>query len=386
MRRSRATTPTSAVAGPARVGSDPRALARRLRKGDIAVIDRADLDAASAELLAARSPAAVINASPSISGRFLARGAQRLAARGMLVVDVGDRRILAVSDGDTISIATADDGTTTVSIPAAGGGGSTGDDALALPGTIIGAELAKEILDGAQTAATSRIPMLAASALDLLHKDGPGLVDGAAVPSLSLDLAQKDVLVVTAGPGFKDQLAALRRAIRGLKLVVIATGDAADAVAEHHRIDVIVGPLEAVSDAVLARASEVVVHGESLAVTSTRLGALGVRHVASESRLAPEDLAVAVAASAGARMIVTVGIESTLPDLLDAPRGASALLARMAAGSSWVDGRTLARLYRSTWSRVQTWLLVAIAAAAVGGALALHPGVRDAIDRLLATS
>ena len=306
-----------------------------------------------------------------MSGRFVARGAGRLVSRGVLLVDVADRRILAATDGDSVTIELGEDGAATVTM---------GDTTFA--GTVVDASVVSDRLAKAQAHQTesARVPTVAASALDLLHRDGPGLVDGAAVPHLSLDLAQRDVLVVTAGPHFRSVLASLRAAIRELKLVVVTTGDAADAVAEHHRVDVIVGPLEAASDAVLAQATEVVVHGESLSVTATRLGALGVRHVASDSRLAPEDLAVAIAASAGARTIVTVGLEASLPDLVDSPKGASAVLARMAAGSAWVDGATLARFYRSRWSRVQTWLLVGLAAVAVAAALALHPTVRDAIE------
>ncbi len=364
MKRSRSTAGASSVSGVVRVGHDPRTLARRLRKGDIAIIDRADLDAASAEMLADRSPACIINASPSLTGRYQARGAERLVSRSITLVDVGDRGVLAATDGGV-----------TVAI-----GGST------FEGVVINAEFVKERLAAAMPGAGLRVPHLAASALDLIQRDGPAIVEGRSVPHLDLDLSDKDALVVTAGPGFRAQLAALKGAIRDLKLVVVVTGDAADAVAENHHIDVVVGPLDGVSDDVLAKASEVVVHGESLAVASTRLGSLGVRHVASESRLSSEDLAVAIAASAGARMIVTVGIESSLSDLIDSHRGASSVLARLAAGPAWIDGRLLARLHRSPWSRVQRWLLVAIAAASLAGALSLHPAVRDLVDRLVGGS
>lgn len=359
-----------------RVGHDPRILARRLRKGDIAIIDRADLDAASAEMLADRSPACIINASSSLTGRFQARGAERLVARGVTLVDVADRAVLAATDGESVTIdLAATDGGATVVI-----GGTT------FEGVVIGADLVKERLDAAMPGAGLRVPHLAASALDLIHRDGPALVEGRSVPNLELDLSDRDALVVTAGPGFRAQLAGLKRAIRDLKLVVVVTGDAADAVAEHHKIDVIVGPLDGVSDEVLSGAKEVVVHGESLAVAATRLGSLGLRHVASESRLSSEDLAVAIAASAGARMIATVGIESSLSDLIDSHRGASSVLARLAAGPAWIDDRMLARLHRSPWSRLQRWLLVAIAAASVAGALSLHPVVRDLVDRLVGGS
>jgi len=373
MKRSRSTTGASSVSGVVRVGHDPRTLARRLRKGDIAIIDRADLDAASAEMLADRAPACIINASPSLTGRYQARGAERLVSRSIRLIDVGDRGVLAATDGETVTIdLAASEGGATVAI-----GGAT------FEGIVIDSDFVKDRLASAMPGAGLRVPHLAASALDLIQRDGPAIVEGRSVPNLDLDLSDKDALVVTAGPGFRSQLVALKRAIRDLKLVVVVTGDAADAVAENHHIDVIVGPLDGVSDEVLAKASEVVVHGESLAVTSTRLGSLGVKHVASESRLSSEDLAVAIAASAGARMIVTVGIESSLSDLIDSHRGASSVLARLAAGPAWIDGRLLARLHRSPWSRVQRWLLVAIAAVSVAGALSLHPVIRDLVERLV---
>lgn len=359
-----------------RVGHDPRTLARRLRKGDIAIIDRADLDAASAEMLADRSPACIINASPSLTGRFQARGAERLAARRITLIDVHDRAVLAATDGETITIdLAATDGGATVAM-----GGTT------FEGIVIDSDFVKERLASTMPGAGLRVPHLAASALDLIHRDGPALVEGRSVPNLDVDLSGRDALVVTAGPGFRLQLKSLKRAIKDLNLVVVVTGDAADAVAENHRIDVIVGPLDGVSDEVLAGAKEVVVHGESLAVAATRLGSLGVKHVASESRLSSEDLAVAIAASAGARMIATVGIESSLSDLVDSHRGASSVLARLAAGPAWIDGRMLARLHRSPWSRLQRWLLVAIAALSLAGALSLHPVVRDALERLVGGS
>lgn len=376
MKRSRSSSGATSVSGVLRIGHDPRTLARRLRKGEIAVIDRADLDAASAEVLADRLPACIINASPSLTGRFAARGAERLVARQVPLVDVEDRSVLALTDGASI----------TIDLAAADGGATFTVEGVTFGGVVVDSAVVTARLAEAKPGAALRVQGLAASALDLLHRDGPALVDGAAVPGLDLTLSDKDVLVVTAGPGLRARLAELKQAIRDLKPVIITTGDAADAVAEQHRIDVIVGPLEGVSDEVLARANEVVIHGESLAVASTRMGSLGVRYVASESRLSSEDLAVALAASAGARMIVTVGLESSFADLADSHQGASSVLAKMAAGPAWIDSRMLARLHRSPWSRLQRWLLVFIAAVSVAGALSLHPAVRDLIDSLVGRS
>ncbi|MCB2413875.1 hypothetical protein LGT39_13570 [Demequina sp. TTPB684] len=377
-RSSKASTPTT-LSARVRVGHDPRVLARSLRRGEIAVIDRADLDAASAELLADREPACIINVAPSLTGRFQARGASTLISRSVPLLDAAERTLIAAADGEEATIDFTVDP------------GADGARALVLLGKetvecrVVDAEMIDERLAEAVTATASRVPRLTASALDLVQRDGPALVDGEAVPHLDLDLADKDVLVIAAGQGFGHQAAALKRAVRDLHPIVIVTGDAANTVAEQYRIDVIVGPIEAVTDDVLAHASRVVVHGESNAVATTRLGALGVRHVSSDSRLESADLAVALAATAGAKLIATVGIDTSIPDLVDSARGASALLARVAAGPAWIDGRVLARLHRSRWSRLQGWLVVAFAALALASALALHPEVQDLVTRLTGT-
>ncbi len=376
MSRSRKISIPTTLSAPLRVGHDPRALARRLERGEIAVIDRSDLDAASAELLADREPLCVINVSPSLTGRFEARGAARLGARSIPLIDAPDRSLIAAADGDEASV------DFTVEPDADGPLAVVTTGSRKVECRVVDVALIERQLAKAKTGAASQVPRLIASALDLVQRDGAALADGDAVPHLDLDLADKDVLVVTAGPGYKDQLASLRDVVRDLSPIVIVTGDAANDVAEQYRIDVIVGPLEGVSDEVLERASRVVVHGESNAASMTRLGALGVRHVSSQSRLESADLAVALAASAGARLIATVGIDTAIPELVDSARGASALLARVAAGPAWIDGRTLARLYRSRWTRVQGWLVVALAALALAAALALHPEVRDFVSRV----
>ncbi len=376
MSRSRKTTNPTTFSASLRVGHDPRLLARRLKRGEIAVIDRADLDAASAELLADREPLCIINVAPSLTGRFEARGATRLAARSIPLIDAPNHDLIAVADGDEASIdftvEPGPDGAVAVVV--------TGSDKYEC--RVVDAAVIERRLAEAKTGAASRVPRLTASALDLIQRDGPALADGDVVPHLDLDLAGKDVLVVTAGPEYKQQLASLRNVVRDLHPMVIVTGDAANHVAEQHRIDVVVGPLESVSDDVLARASRVVVHGESHAVATTRLGALAVRHVSSDSRLESADLAVAVAASAGARLIATVGVDTAISELVDSERGASALLARVAAGPAWIDGRTLARLYRARWTRLQGWLVVSLAALSLAAALALHPQVRDLVSRV----
>jgi uncharacterized membrane-anchored protein len=98
------------VVGPLRVDASPRSLARRLQAGDIAVIDVLDLDRTSAEALASRRPAAVINVQASISGRYPAGGPSVLAESGIPLIDEVGGAILAVREGTiaTLDLAAAD--------------------------------------------------------------------------------------------------------------------------------------------------------------------------------------------------------------------------------------------------------------------------------------
>ena len=70
LRRPRREPDLPGVHGTVRVDARTKDLTKRLRPGDIAVIDHQDIDKVSAEALLACRPAAVVNAAPSISGRY----------------------------------------------------------------------------------------------------------------------------------------------------------------------------------------------------------------------------------------------------------------------------------------------------------------------------
>ncbi|WP_284329081.1 hypothetical protein [Demequina litorisediminis] len=92
------------IVGPVRVEPTVTALVRRLRKGDVAVIDVMDLDQRTAEDLASHRPAAVVNARPSISGRYPAGGPRVLLDAGIPLIDAAGPAVLDLHDGTTVSI------------------------------------------------------------------------------------------------------------------------------------------------------------------------------------------------------------------------------------------------------------------------------------------
>ena len=69
LRRGRAQESAPGVSGTVRLDRRTKNLTKRLRPGDIAVIDHQDIDRVSADSLVACKVAAVVNASASISGR-----------------------------------------------------------------------------------------------------------------------------------------------------------------------------------------------------------------------------------------------------------------------------------------------------------------------------
>src|ERR1041385_5379527 len=75
------------LCGVARVDRRTKDLTKRLRAGEIAVIDHVDLDRPAAEALLACRPAAVVNAAKSLSGRYPALGLEILDSAGIPVVD-----------------------------------------------------------------------------------------------------------------------------------------------------------------------------------------------------------------------------------------------------------------------------------------------------------
>ena len=93
------------IAGVARVDRRTKNLTKRLRPGEIAIIDHVDLDRVAAEGLVACQPAAVVNAAPSISGRYPNLGPEIIVSAGIpLVDDVGAELMLRVVDGERMRL------------------------------------------------------------------------------------------------------------------------------------------------------------------------------------------------------------------------------------------------------------------------------------------
>jgi uncharacterized membrane-anchored protein len=355
------------VSGVARVDRNTGALLRRLRRGDVAVLDQVDLDRSTADALVAAGAAAVVNAAPSISGRFPNLGPEILVDAGVPLVDaVGGEVLHAVKDGARVRV---HDGVV-----------YAGDRALA-EGVAQTPESVADALVEAKSGLAHQLEAFAANTIEFMRRERALLIDGLGVPEVEVDLDGRQVLVVAAGYDHVAELGRLRRFIREYRPRLVGVGAGADALlAAGHRPDLIVGNPAEVSTGALTCGADVVVPAftDGHAPGLHRVQDLGAGAVTFPSSANPEDLALLLAHHHGASMIITVGLSATMGEFLDRGRSgsnASTFLTRLQTGGRIVDGRIVATLHRN---RVSGWallfLVLAALTAVVAALLVSHAG------------
>ena len=93
------------VEGTARLGERTKHLVKRLRPGEVAVIDHVDVDRIAAEELIEAGVVAVLNAAPSSSGRYPNAGPLMLARAGIALVDAPDAELFErLKEGDRVRL------------------------------------------------------------------------------------------------------------------------------------------------------------------------------------------------------------------------------------------------------------------------------------------
>ncbi|MCC2308716.1 putative cytokinetic ring protein SteA [Cellulomonas chengniuliangii] len=348
------------VAGPARVDPRTKALTKRLRPGDIAVIDHLDIDRVSAEALVACQPAAVLNAARSTSGRYPNLGPEILVEAGIPLIDDLGPDIMTIPDGRTLRVVdgAVHDGATLVA------------EGVEQTDETVAAAMAE-----AREGLSVQLESFAANTMDYLRRERELLLDGVGVPDVSTVIDGRQVLIVVRGYHYKEDLVTLRPYIREYRPVLIGVDGGADAILEAGWTpDLIVGDMDSVSDRALRCGAEVVVHAyrDGRAPGLARVEQLGVQHVVFPATGTSEDVAMLLADDKGAELIVAVGTHATLVEFLDKGRSgmASTFLTRLRVGSKLVDAKGVSRLYRQRISNVQLLLLVMAGLLALGVALA----------------
>ncbi|MFQ1002291.1 putative cytokinetic ring protein SteA [Modestobacter sp. SSW1-42] len=374
LRRGRVPDPAPGVTGPARLDRRTKNLTKRLRPGDIAVIDHVDVDRVAADALVTCQVAAVVNAAPSTSGRYPNLGPGVLVDAGIPLIDgVGKEVFTRVKEGTRLRVE---------------GDQVFAGDALVAQGVEQTPERVAEAMVEARAGLSAQLEAFAANTMEYMKRERALLLDGVGVPDVTTRIDGRHVLVVVRGYDYREDLQALRPYIRDYRPVLIGVDGGADALKEAgYQPDMIIGDMDSVSDAVLRCGAEVVVHAypDGRAPGLQRVTDLGVPAITFPAAATSEDIAMLLADDKGASLIVAVGTHATLVEFLDKGRGgmASTFLTRLRLGGKLVDAKGVSRLYRSRISTLALVFLVVAALLSITAALAVSTAGRVYFDLLI---
>jgi uncharacterized membrane-anchored protein len=366
MRRSRPAEEPPGTTGPVRVDRRTKHLTRRLRPGDIAVIDHVDLDRLAAEALVSCQVGGVVNVAPSVSGRYPNLGPDILLAAGVpLIDDVGSGAFGQLREGDHVRL--CDDTVYAM------------DGRVLAKGTQQTADTVAVAMAEAREGLSAQLEAFASNTMEYLRRERDLLLDGVGVPDITTPLEGRHVLVVVRGYTYREDLIALRHYVREYKPVLIGVDGGADALLEQGmKPHLIVGDMDSVSDRALRCGAEVVVHAyrDGSAPGLVRVQELGIEPVVFPAAGTSEDVALLLADDKGASLIVAVGTHATLVEFLDKGRSgmASTFLTRLRVGGKLVDAKGVSRLYRTRIPATTLVLLVLATALAFAVALYVTPG------------
>jgi uncharacterized membrane-anchored protein len=366
MRRVRTGDELPGATGPVRLDRRTKNLTRRLRPGDIAVIDHVDLDRLAAEALVSCQVAGVVNIAPSVSGRYPNLGPDILLTAGVPLLDaVGAEAFGQLREGDQVRIFE--------------------DCVFDVEGEVLATgvrqtpETVAVAMADAREGLSAQLEAFASNTMEYLRRERDLLLDGVGVPDITTELDGRHVLVVVRGYTYREDLIALRHYVREYKPVLIGVDGGADALLERGmKPHLIVGDMDSVSDAALRCGAEIVVHAyrDGSAPGLNRVQELGITPVVFPAAGTSEDVALLLADDKGASLIVAVGTHATLVEFLDKGRAgmASTFLTRLRVGGKLVDAKGVSRLYRSRIPVSTLVLLVLATAVAFVVALYVTPG------------
>jgi uncharacterized membrane-anchored protein len=344
------------VSGVARLDRRAPRLFQRLHAGDIAIIDISDLDRATADALISAGVAAVVNAKPSISGRYPNLGPEVLIRSGIPLLDgVGSEIFTEVKEGTRLRL----NGDTLFS----------GDQEVAR-GVRQDAASITSSMAAAKDGLSAQLVAFAASAQQHMLREKELLLDGVGLPQLATRFEGRHVLLVARSYDFKADLRALKHYIREFRPVLIGIDGGADVLRDAgYRPDLVVGDVDSMSEAALRDAGEVVAHANEHGRVDglARVQDLRIEPVIFPSSGTSEDAAMLLADAGKAKLIVTVGIRATLEEFLDAGRGgmASTVLTRLKLGGRLVDAKAAAQLFQTKISGLALVMLALAALLAV---------------------
>jgi uncharacterized membrane-anchored protein len=355
-RRQPAAQERTDLAGPVRMDKRTKRLIRRLRHGDVAVIDHLDIDRVAAETLVERHPVAVVNAAQSISGRYPNAGPTVLAEAGVPLLDAAGPAVFELREGEQVRV-DAD--------------GVVWRDGIEVArGEWLRPEDIRKRVDAAKDNLASALEDFTLNTLSYVRRDRDLLLEGLELPTLKTRLRDRHALVVVRGHDYKKDLSILRGYIQEFRPALIGVDGGADALLEAGlKPDMILGDMDSVTNEALTCGAEIVVHAypDGRAPGKERVEALGITPLILPGAGTSEDMAMLLAYESDCDLIVAVGSHASMVEFLDKgrPGMASTFLVRLKVGAKLVDAKGVNRLYRQGVRRSDLGFLVVAALVAM---------------------
>jgi len=362
---------TEQVTGTARIGRRTKDLVKRLEPGEIAVIDHEDLDRVAADGLVASGVVAVLNAAPSISGRYPNGGPIRLAQASIVLVDgVGADLLDRLRDGETVQIVD---------------GEVRRNGAVLATGTVRTRDDIEAAMEEARASIGTELERFAENTLEYVRREANLTFEPLQLPPLQTRFRGRHALVVVRGHDYQDDLAHLRSYIKQYDPALIGVDGGADALLDMGlEPDLIIGDFDSVSERALHIAPDLVhhVHPDGRAPGRENLLEWGVDYHEFIAEGTSEDVAMLLAYEAGATLIVAVGTHATMVEFLDKGRSgmASTFLTRLRLGPVLVDAKGVSKLYEGRVQRFDWVLLVGSALVAIIAVVAISDSVQTLLD------
>jgi uncharacterized membrane-anchored protein len=338
------------VVGTARVDRDIDRLLRRVCPGDIVVLDVLDLDRITADALVDAEIAAVVNASPSVSGRYPNLGPEVLVANGVTLIDeTGPDVFKKIKDGAKVRLFN--------------GGVYSGDRRL-IRGTERTDQEIADLMQEAKAGLVAHLEAFAGNSIEFIRSESPLLIDGIGIPDVDVDLRRRHVVVVADEDDAADDLKLLKPFIKEYQPVLIGVGTGAEVLRKAgYRPQLIVGDPNELSTEVLKCGAQVVLPADAdgHAPGLERIQDLGVGAMTFPAAGSPTDLALLLADHHGAALLVTAGHSANIETFFDRSRqqsNPSTFLTRLRVGEKVVDARAVATLYHNRVSGGAIALLI----------------------------
>ena len=338
------------VVGTARVDRDIDRLLRRVCPGDIVVLDVLDLDRITADALVDAEIAAVVNASPSVSGRYPNLGPEVLLANGVTLIDeTGTDVFKKVKDGAKVRLYN---------------GGIYAGDRRLICGTERTDEEIATLMQEAKSGLVSHLEAFAGNTIEFIRSESPLLIDGIGIPDVDIELRRRHVVIVADDEDAADDLKRLKTFIKEYQPVLIGVGTGADVLRKAgYRPQLIVGDPSNLSAEVLKSGAQVVLPADAdgHAPGLERIQDLGVGAMTFPAAGSPADLALLLADHHGAALLVTAGHRANIETFFDRTRqqsNPSTFLTRLRVGEKVVDAKAVATLYHNRISGGAIALLI----------------------------